>query len=143
MKNKLDLSSLENAVASLQRALEITEANRYTNEDYHEVLQAGVIQNFEFTYELCWKFMKRWLETNLGSVYVDGLSRHELFRLAAEHGLIDETDKWFKYHEARNETSHTYEKAVAERVFKVAKEFLEDAIHFSLKLKSKNDSSKR
>lgn len=143
MNTKLDFSSLENAVASLHRALEITEANRYTNEDYHEVLQAGVIQNFEFTYELCWKFMKRWLEINLGGVYVDGLSRHELFRLAAEHGLIDKTDQWFKYHEARNETSHTYEKTVAERVFKVAKEFSKDAKQFLNNLKNKDDSSKR
>ena len=45
-------------------------------------IAAGVIQNFAFTYELCWKFMKRWIEENVNSEIVDGVTRRELFRKA-------------------------------------------------------------
>ena len=33
--------------------------------------------------------MKRWLEKNYSSSYVDGVTRRELFRLAAENHIID------------------------------------------------------
>ena len=70
---QLDLSSLRKAVESLERALRVADDEAFTsglNEDQGETVRAGVIQSFEFTYELCWKFMKRWLEANLGMVYV-------------------------------------------------------------------------
>ena len=102
-------------------------------------LRAGVIQNFEFTYELCWKFMKRWLEKNLGSVYVDSVSKKELFRLAAEHQLIMEVEPWFEYHRARNETSHVYDEGKADAVYAVAVPFSRAARAFLEKLNSKND----
>ena len=103
------------------------------------LFEAGVIQNFEFTYELCWKFMKRWLENNLGSSYVDGLPRKELFRIAAEHQLISNVSNWFIYHEARNETTHTYDRKKAERVFETAQKFLPDAKELLRNLEKKND----
>jgi nucleotidyltransferase substrate binding protein (TIGR01987 family) len=103
-----------------------------------ETIRAGVIQNFEFTYELCWKFLKRWLGNNLGSTYIDGVSRRELFRLAAEHHLIDEVEAWMEYHEKRNETAHTYEKTTAEEVFQTAKKFINDAQQLLAHLKKQN-----
>jgi len=63
----LDLSSLRSAVAALQRALGAVERAAQTpelDEAFHETLRAGVVQCFEFTYELCWKFIQRWLRLN-------------------------------------------------------------------------------
>ena len=53
--------------------------------------------------------MKRWLEENVGSASVDGVPRRELFRLAAESRLIADLPRWMEFHQARNQTSHTYE----------------------------------
>ncbi len=138
----LDLSSLQKAVGSLDRTLNAacsTEKMAVLDDAQKDAIRAGVIQNFEFTYELCWKFIQRWLGNNLGSSYVAGVSRRELFRLAAERGLIDDIDLWMEYHDARNKTSHIYNENVAEEVFSVAKKFAADAGKFLKIIEEKND----
>ncbi|TKJ33187.1 MAG: nucleotidyltransferase [Planctomycetes bacterium B3_Pla] len=104
-----------------------------------EILRDSVIQRFEYTYELAWKMMKRWLEINIGASYVDGISRKELFRMAAEQRLIDDPVKWFEYHEARNQTSHIYDESVAQDVFNVVGSFLDDVKKFFKTLEKHND----
>ncbi len=114
----LDLTSMRKAIASLEAVLERAndDALMSSLDDVTRMgLRSGAIQNFEFTYELCWKFIKRMLEENLGSSYVDGVSRRELFRLAAESRLIDDVNLWMDYHHARNETSHTYDEVKAQK----------------------------
>ena len=32
--------------------------------DLFETVKAGVIQHFEVAYELCWKFIQRWIKEN-------------------------------------------------------------------------------
>ncbi|MCK5595359.1 nucleotidyltransferase substrate binding protein [bacterium] len=137
----LDLSSLKKAVNSLEKAIKVadTQISGTVNTDHEEVIRTGVIQNFEFTYELCWKFMKRWLENNVSMESVDGVTRKELFRLAAESRLIDDVEAWFKYHEARNETAHTYDWKMAETVYETATCFIKDAKIVLERLEAKND----
>lgn len=139
---KLDLSSLRKAVASLEKTLEVTRDYGFMSglsNDQKDAVRAGVIQNFEFTYELCWKFMMRWLEVNLGSAYVEGVARRQLFRLSAEHKLINDVNRWMEYHDARNQTSHTYDDNTAEDVFGTAGEFLADAESLLGALEARND----
>ncbi len=137
----LDLSSLQKAVSSLERAIGV--ANKIikgaVDTDQEEVIRAGVIQNFEFTYELCWKFMKRWLEENISGGVADGLTRKELFRLGAESQLMVDVEAWFGYHNARNDTSHTYDQDKAEVVYQAALCFAKDARALLDTLEKKND----
>ncbi|MBN2643189.1 MAG: nucleotidyltransferase substrate binding protein [Victivallales bacterium] len=138
----LELDSLKKATASLSDI--ITRVNDPVlmasfDEVLRNGLRAGVIQNFEFTYELCWKFIKRWLEHNLGSTYVDGVTRHELFRYAAEHKLITDVQRWMDYHRARNMTSHTYNADTADEVFNAALAFIADAKTLLQQLEARND----
>ncbi len=137
----LDLSSLKKAVASLKNALNVAipASLEAMPENQQEVIKAGVIQNFEFTYELCWKFMKRWLEVNIGTAYVEGVTRRELFRLSVENKLIKDVDQWMEYHDARNETSHTYDQDTADDIFQVAQTFFSDAFELLQVLEEKND----
>jgi len=139
---KLDLSSLRKAVESLEKTIRVADDNAFMSrleEDQKQAVKAGVIQSFEFTYELCWKFMKRWLQVNLGSAYVEGVSRRQLFRLSAEHRLIGDVDRWMEYHDARNETAHTYDESTAEDVFDTAQQFLADAQKLLKALEARND----
>jgi nucleotidyltransferase substrate binding protein (TIGR01987 family) len=134
----LDLSSFEKAVNSLDKALYIAEKNK-ANNDILDVIRAGVIQNFEFTYELCWKFIKRWLEINGEGSMIDGVTRKELFRIAGERQIINNVENWLKYTQSRNETAHTYDNNTAIEVFESAKKFITDAKFLLKKLKEKND----
>jgi nucleotidyltransferase substrate binding protein (TIGR01987 family) len=138
---KLDLSSLKKGVGSLERTLKVAADAKFMDglaDDQRDAVRAGAIQNFEFTYELCWKFMKRWLGSNLGVSHVEGVARRELFRLAAESKLIFDVDKWMEYHDARNETSHTYDEETAEDVFETAGRFARDARAFLKALEARN-----
>ncbi|MCK5799307.1 MAG: nucleotidyltransferase substrate binding protein [Deltaproteobacteria bacterium] len=138
----LDLTSLRRAAETLQRVSTAAcseERLAVLDDDLREAIRAGVIQSFEFTYELCWKFMKRWLEANLGRSQVDGVSRRHLFRLAAEHRLIENVDRWMDHHHARNRTSHTYDDTIAQEVFENAIAFVDDARGLLGQLEKRND----
>jgi len=137
----LDLSSLRKALASLESSLNVACYKKMAalDKEQRETIRAGVIQNFEFTYELCWKFIKRWLDNNYVNGYSDGITRKELFRIAAENRLIRSAKRWMEYHEARNETSHTYNEAIAREVFAVAVKFLPEAKGLLKALEEKND----
>ena len=138
---KLDLSSLRKAIESLEKTLKVAENKELAaglDDDAKGAIRAGGIQNFEFTYELCWKFMRRWLGINVGSTYVDGVTRRELFRLSAENRLISDVDQWMEYHDARNETAHTYNEDTADDVFETSRIFLADAKKLLEALKERN-----
>ena len=126
----LDLESLRKAIFSLKQAMSVAAemmALRPDDEALGNALRAGVIQNIEFTYELSWKFAKRWLEANVGAAYVDGVPRRELFRIAAENRLIEDVDIWMSFHAARNVTSHSYDASVARDVALIAPGLLAEA----------------
>jgi nucleotidyltransferase substrate binding protein (TIGR01987 family) len=138
----VNLTPLENAVDSLEQLLErVYDPDLMSRLDHvtRNGLKAGLIQNFEFTYQLCWKSMRKWIEENIGRDYIDGIARKELFRMSAENQLITDPVKWFRYHEARNLTSRTYNEAQADRTVLVIKEFIADAKQLLQALRAKND----
>lgn len=103
-----------------------------------DAIRAGTIQHFEFTYELAWKFIRRQLEAELGRAAVDGIARRELFRLAAAQRLIEDVEVWFRFHQAHNETSQTYNRAVAARVYGASLGFARDAARLLAVLEARN-----
>ena len=67
------------------------------------------------------------------------MSRRQLFRLSAEHRLLDDVDRWMEYHDARNETAHTYDENTAADVFEAAHQFIADARELLQALEAHND----
>lgn len=138
----LDLSPLQSATSALLRALSVTgDAARWQqfDEATQEALRAGVIQSFEVAYEQSWKMMRRWLSANPVAGEVDGVPMRQLFRVAARAGLIDDVDAWMSFHAARNQTSHTYNRAVAQTVFELAPLFAAQAQAVLRQLEQRND----
>lgn len=139
----LDLSSLSSAVGALERSLRaVRTADGMDSLDdaIRETLRAGVIQSFEFTYELCWKFIQRWIRHNRSPTDADHpRTRKDLFREAARCGLIDDPLPWFGHSEARNLTAHTYDASQAARVYTAAVAFVDDARHLLRQLEANND----
>ncbi len=137
---KLELTSLENATASLERSIHAaTKFQATLPPELRETVRSGIIQNFEVAYELSWKMMKRWLETNISAESVDGVTRRELFRLAAESRLLEDVDLWMSFHAARNITSHTYDNNTAEEVSERAEQFVAAAQSLLASLRARND----
>lgn len=137
-----DLSSLEASVGALERALKVTaDAARYGQLplDVREAVRAGVIQGFEVAYEQSWKMMRRWLESNAAYGDASGASMRQIYRMAAKAGLINDVDRWMAFHQARNQTSHTYNPKTAEAVFGLSAAFLPEALAALAAIRARND----
>ena len=116
----LDLTSLQLALASLQRAVVRWNASHGLDEE----LRDACIQRFEYTFELSWKMLKRRLELDLPDAHsVDAMSFRDLVRTGAERGLLRDVDAWMVFRDKRNITSHTYNAAKAAEVAAIIPSF--------------------
>ncbi len=79
---------------------------------YDVDLRSGMIQNFEFTFELVWKTMKDMLEADGVEVY----SPKDVIRESLRLNYIDNTEKWLTMLNDRNLSVHTYEESVSIRL---------------------------
>lgn len=131
MSEKLDLSSLRDAVESLLQSLAVVSDDAWFGSQSSAVqntLISGVIQNFEFVYEQCIKMLRREMEKSAASpTEVDFGDFRDLLRTAAEKGLIADVDAWFRYRKMRNITAHTYDHEKAQQVYQGTRVFIGDA----------------
>jgi len=135
MTQSLDLTPLKKALDSLLFAIERTERERSD-----DMLRDSVIQRFEYSYELCWKMLKRRLEMDVPSPeFIDAMSFREMIREGAERGMIGDPLAWFEYRQKRNLTTHTYDEAVANDVYLAAVAFASDAQALLAALLQRND----
>ncbi|WP_455621853.1 nucleotidyltransferase substrate binding protein [Parabacteroides sp.] len=76
------------------------------------LLQAGIIQIYEFTFELAWKTLKDYLDSEGFTTP----SPKATLRQAFQSGYIQDGDLWLKALNDRNLTSHTYDDVIAMEV---------------------------
>jgi nucleotidyltransferase substrate binding protein (TIGR01987 family) len=138
----LDLSALRNAVASLEGALAIVGDTAWfsaQSQTVQNTLIAGVIQNFEFVYELSIKMIRRQIELESDSpTDIDQTNFRDLLRIAGERGLIAETEAWFVYRKMRNMSAHTYDQDKARQVYQDIQAFMGDARALLARLEARN-----
>ena len=120
----VSLNQLEKAHAALQRAIAVYDRVLQGSDiDLIETTRSGVIQNFEVVYEQSWKVLRRWMMHYLGTEESEIMQRRQLYRLAAKHGLLDDVEAWWDFHQARNMTPHTYSPPIALEVAAKARLF--------------------
>ena len=120
----------------LQRCIETTKKSynflKDTKEgtiDY-EVYRNSLVKGFEMTLEQCGKLLKKKITPYLSSKKAaDMLTFKDIFRNAHKYSLIteEETQRWMKYRDNRNNTAHDYGQKFAEKTLSLIQDFLKDA----------------
>jgi nucleotidyltransferase substrate binding protein (TIGR01987 family) len=130
----IDLSPLERTINRLSEGW-----IRYQLDVSDLQIRDGLIQRFEFTYEISHKTLKRYLEvTSATPTQYDAMSFADIIRSGNEQGLLLGTwPDWKRYRDMRAKTSHTYNEDVAREVVIGIPSFLAEASHLLATLKAK------
>ena len=99
---KQRLDSFLRALALLKEAAELPSLSKLERE--------GLIQRFEYTYELAWNTLKDLMEAR---GQTDLIGSRDVFRRAFQLGLIGSGETWMDMIRSRTLTSHTYDEATA------------------------------
>lgn len=121
---KQRFSNYQKAMSQLQKFIDKGELN--------ELEEQGLIQAFEYTYELAWGVMKDYY-AHQGEMNIAG-SRDEI-RMAFGRGLIKDGATWMQMITSRIKTSHTYnEELAAEISKKIVNQYYDCFIKFKTRL---------
>ena len=101
---ELAIEKLENGFLRLKNGVQETK---------DELDRDGVIQRFEFTFELLWKTLKIFLQYQGVETKTPRDSLKEAFRIA----LIEDEAIFLDMLEDRNKTSHIYDKETSKEIF--------------------------
>lgn len=107
---KQRFSNFEKAFLQLKKG---TEQKQYT-----PLEKEGLIQRFEFTFELAWKTLKDYLE----SQGVEARYPRDVIKEAFRYELIKDGEKWIDMLEKRNLMAHTYDEKSADFAFQIIRE---------------------
>jgi len=99
-------NNFKKALAQLERFLE--------NQELNEMEEQGLIQAFEYTFELAWKTLQDILEEISGYPEIRG--PRPTITQAFNDGLISNGEKWMEMLKDRNRTVHTYDENIAREI---------------------------
>ena len=130
----LDVAPLSNAVQRLREGLA-----RHNAEPHDEQLRDGLIQRFEFTYELSHRMLRRYLQEILPSAEdAAQMTFAELVRAGNERGLLRaEWPAWRHFRDIRTRMTHTYNADTASEVVREIPAFLAEAEHLCDELRKR------
>jgi len=116
------------AFGLLREAMEAIETRPLT-----QLEREGVIQRFEYTWELAWKLIKDYLEHE--GVVLDKITPASVIRAAFEAKIITKGEVWMLALDARNKMAHSYNfkhfEEVIERI-RISYFNLFDDLHLSM-----------
>lgn len=121
---KQRLNNFEKALSQLEKFV-------LKGDQLNELEKQGLIQAFEYNFELAWNVIKDYYEFQ-GQTGIQG--SRDAFRLAFNRGLITDGENWMKMIESRKKSSHTYDEETAEEI---VNETLNRYIFMFLELKNK------
>ena len=124
---KQRFQNYKKALATMQSAVELA-----SSRELSDLEKQGVIQGFEFTFELAWNVMKDYLEEK-GITGIIGSK--DTVRHAFNKGLIEDGQVWMDMIESRNISSHSYDEEIMEKLRqKIIEIFYDQMTAFSKKM---------
>lgn len=103
---KQRFNNFSKALSQLQKFID-------KGEDLNELEEQGLIQAFEYNFELSWNLIKDYYEYQ-GATGIQG--SRDAFRLAFNRGLIKDGENWMEMINSRIKTSHTYNEDTANEI---------------------------
>lgn len=97
------------AFGLLREAMEIVEEREVS-----QLEKEGIIQRFEYTWELAWKVLKDYLDYQ--GVTLQTATPRATIRAAFTANIIDNGELWMQALDARNRMSHTYNFKTFEKI---------------------------
>ncbi len=126
-------SNYNKALQQLSRFIE--------KEDLNELEKQGLIKAFEYTYELAWKTLQDLLKEK---GYKDVVGPKPVIEQSFQDGYISNGEAWFRMHESRNLTSHTYNEETADEIVsKILEEYFSLFIELQEKLTNEKERGTR
>jgi len=117
-------SNFNKALHQLSKFIEKGELN--------ELEKQGLIQSFEYNYELAWNTIKDFYESQ-GEMGIQG--SRDAIRLAFRRGLIENGEVWMQMVKSRTLTLHTYNEEIAEEIAQaVFKDYYDEFLALRKKL---------
>jgi nucleotidyltransferase substrate binding protein (TIGR01987 family) len=101
-------SNFSKAYSQLENAVHLANERKLS-----ELEEQGLIQAFEYTHELAWKTLKDFLNDQ-GNNEIYGSK--DATRQAFKYELINDGEIWMDMIKSRNNSSYTYNEAVAEEI---------------------------
>ncbi|MDE2686213.1 MAG: nucleotidyltransferase substrate binding protein [Chloroflexota bacterium] len=128
------IGPFERAIRRLEEGLA-----RYRADISDIQIRDGLIQRFEFTYELGHKVLKRYLEhVSASPDQFDEMTFQDMIRTANEQGLLlGDWPDWRRFREMRARTSHAYNEDAAILVVDAIPRFIEEATFLRDKLRER------
>ena len=99
------LSNYQRALGQLTRAVELAQSRPLS-----ELERQGLIQAFEFVFELAWNLMKDYFVYQ-GNPAITG--SRDAIRTAFKQGLVVDGEGWMEMIKSRNQTAHAYNESIA------------------------------
>jgi nucleotidyltransferase substrate binding protein (TIGR01987 family) len=100
--------------ANFNKALaKLAEVFEEREDDLSELEQEGMIQRFEYTFELAWKTLQDLLRYK---GYLDIAGSNPVLEQALKDGYLTDAEGWKAMKKSRELTSHTYNSETAEEI---------------------------
>ncbi len=105
--------------------------------DFSDLEQEGLVQRFEYTFELAWKTLKDYLVYE--GIKLEKTTPRETIKQAFAANIIQDGQIWINMLEHRNLMSHTYDKIEFEKAMQAIKgSYLDSLRHLYMFFKKIN-----
>ena len=139
----IDTTFLRRCIQTLEIALGEIEKHRKADDFLYDIYRAACVKEFELVLEQSGKLLRKRLAAFFASNReADRLAFKDLFRHAAKHGLMEPeaVERWLRYRDNRNDTTHNYGENFAEATLKLLPAFVADAKALAAMIEATDDA---